>query len=396
MLTWGRWLSPRAFRELPVHQWYVFPHSFSPDLVDALAGEWGLSESDHLLDPFVGSGTTPLAAQGLGIPSTGYDLSPLARLVSRAKADRPSRSEVEGAQRRLVAGMGNVAGRRRPRRSDPMLLRAFGEERLRRLVGIADLISSGGYSDPTKDFLRVALLQILPQFALAVRSGGWLRWRDHAEAPEQIERVFRAQVETMAKDLTDDEKPRVAPKIELADARKLPNADDSITAVLTSPPYPNRHDYTRVFLLELLLLFLDAAETKRLRRQSFESHPEAAPRRPVVDRYSEPAKLATLLEQLRSNRIRRMIRGYFLDLHLCLREVARVLRPGAPAALVVGNAQYEGRSVFVDDLTAEIGEGVGLRCTEIRVARVRGNSAQQMGRYGRRPSRESVVLFVAR
>ena len=166
-----------------------------------------------------------------------------------------------------------------------------------------------------------------------------------------------------------------------------------MSAVLTSPPYPNRHDYTRIFALELLLLFLDTQGTVGLRRQSFESHPEARPQRPEYEEYCSPASLKRLLGTLRSARVRRMLDGYFVDLYLSLREIARVLKPGSPAALVVGNAQYEGNVLLVDELAAEIGEAAGLICTEIRVLRMRGNSAQQMGRFGRRPSRESVVLF---
>ena len=197
----------------------------------------------------------------------------------------------------------------------------------------------------------------------------------------------------MAEDLAEDESPCVRPTIVLADARALPDADASVSAVLTSPPYPNRHDYTRIFALELLLLFLDTEGTRGLRRQSFESHPEARPQRPEHAQYCAPPSLRELLGALRSTRVRRMLDGYFVDLYLCLRELVRVLRSGRPAGLVVGNAQYEGRTLLVDELTAEIGEAAGLVCTEIRVLRLRGNSAQQMGRFGRRPSRESLVLF---
>lgn len=59
----------------------------------------------------------------------------------------------------------------------------------------------------------------------------------------------------------------------------------------------------------------------------------------------------------------------------------------------MGNAQYRGVPIAVDELTAEIGEQAGLRCDKLIVARYRGNSAQQMGKYGRNPSRESVVVF---
>ena len=81
---------------------------------------------------------------------------------------------------------------------------------------------------------------------------------------------------------------------------------------------------------------------------------------------------------------------------LCLRELSRVCCGAANVAVVVGNARYSGRVIRVDEYTAELGERVGLICREIRAVRWRGNSAQQMGRYGRVASRESVVLFNCR
>ena len=391
---WAGWLSPRSFSHLPVHRWYVFPHSFSPEFVPALAQEWNLGATDRLLDPFLGSGTTVLSAQHLGIPCCGYDLSPLAHFVSQAKCERPSGHDVKRACAELldeVLPSDTSGGQRGP--SGPLLERAFGEARLAKLLGLADRIRRGDIGNTCQTFLLLALLGIVPQFALAERNGGWLRWRDDASPASEVETAFAQRVREMAADLADDELPCTNSTIGLADARALPDADASVTAVVTSPPYPNRHDYTRIFALELLLLFLDTEETVKLRRQSFESHPEARPNRPEHAQYCAPPSLQSLLGALGSARVRRMLEGYFVDMYLCLREMARVLQPGCPAALVVGNAQYEGRTLLVDELTAEIGEAAGLSCTEIRVLRLRGNSAQQMGRFGRRPSRESVVLF---
>ena len=391
---WAGWVSPRTFCHLPVHRWYVFPHSFSPEFVPALAKEWGLGASDHLLDPFVGSGTTTLSAQQLGIPCSGYDLSPLARFVSQAKCDRPSACDVKRACAAILdEGPLPDMSSDQERAAEPLLGRAFRRERLAKLLGLAGRIRRQDMGAPCRSLLMLALLDIVPQFAFAERNGGWLRWRGDARPASEVEAAFAGRVSDMAEDLADLKSPCVCPTIAVADARTLPDADASVSAVLTSPPYPNRHDYTRIFSLELLLLFLDTNENLALRRQSFESHPEARPKRPKHEQYRAPPSLELLLGGLRSGRVRRMLDGYFVDLYLCLREVTRVLRPGSPAGLVVGNARYEGMSLLVDELTAEIGETTGLICTEIRVLRVRGNSAQQMGRYGRSPSRESLVLF---
>lgn len=79
----------------------------------------------------------------------------------------------------------------------------------------------------------------------------------------------------------------------IGDARKLYEPSNKFSAVITSPPYPNRHDYTRVFDVELLFEFLDIDELKQLRNQSFHSHPESRPIRPDFEDYIEPKKLRT-------------------------------------------------------------------------------------------------------
>jgi hypothetical protein len=144
--------------------------------------------------------------------------------------------------------------------------------------------------------------------------------------------------------------------------------------------------------------FLNWSETRSLRYQCFDSHPEAHPRRPGSAKYETPESLLNSVRKLEKRglepRIVRMLKGYFLDMYLCLREARRVCHKNARLAFVVGNAQYSGERLHVDELTAEIGEQAGLRRVRLVAVRERGNSAQQMGIFGRNPSRESIVEFV--
>ena len=290
------------------------------------------------------------------------------------------------------------AGSTITRRTYPVLVRkALPAGRLDALDAIAQRIDRLDCAPPERDFFRLALIAVIPRFSLAAANGGWLRWSNEGADAGTVAEAFTERVEMM---LTDVRRASVDAGdgwcARVADARALPDRDGTYSAVITSPPYPNRHDYTRVFGVELMFGFLDWEQNRKLRYQSFHSHPEARPRRPEAAEYRPPARLEDCVRDLEDHRIRRMLRGYFLDMYLCLREVVRVCRDGAMAAFVVGNARYGGNVVLVDEFTAELGEQAGLVCREIRAVRWRGNSAQQMGRHGRVASRESIVIFEKR
>ncbi|MBA2741048.1 MAG: hypothetical protein H0U46_03450 [Actinobacteria bacterium] len=185
-------------------------------------------------------------------------------------------------------------------------------------------------------------------------------------------------------------------RVHCVDARALPLDDDSIDAVITSPPYPNRHDYTRVFAVELELGFSLGPAIKDLRYRALHSHPEA--RRPShVPSYHEADVLTTQVDQVAQRhpdpRIPRMLSGYFEDLFVVLSEIRRVLVPAGRAALIVGNAQYSGISIPVDEHLADVAERAGFVVDSVNTLRMRGNSAQQMAVYGRRAARESAVCL---
>lgn len=381
-----------------MHRWYVFPHSFTSELVHKLIEEWGLGPKDKILDPFVGAGTTLLAAKEKGVPAVGYDLSPLAVFASRVKLANYSVTRLESAwsklQKRIKPEYWNGAQREYP----DLVCKALPGKLLGAFDALDRDIAALEASPAERDFFRLALLSTLPAYSRAVATGGWLSWVEKGNRTSSILSRLSMRVQSMLDDIRQADIPRLAIcSAKLSDARTLPDQRHTFSAVITSPPYPNRHDYTRVFGVELMFAFMDWDETRKLRYQSFTSHPESHPDRPDTSGYVKPKRLSQIISAIEDKtdeaRIPDMLSGYFLDMYLCLKQMRRVTMPNARIALVLGNAQYYGQSIPVDELTAELGETVGLKCQKLVATRFRGNSAQQMGKYGRKPSRESVVVF---
>jgi len=252
-----------------------------------------------------------------------------------------------------------------------------------------------------RDFLQVAYLRTMREVCRALSDGGWLRWtRRRPSGEDLLERMDRNVAMMIADVRTRSVQDRTHGRWDViqGDARFPPKNLGQVSAVICSPPYPNRHDYSRIFAPELLLAFCDEDGLKQLRYTSFRSHVEARDPGFLMDGYVPPPKLQATLRRLSrapvtNPRVAPMVEGYFSDSFFMLRALKLHLVEGAHLAFVVGNVRHAGVMVEVDEYLAQIAEDLGYRHEDSWVIRFRGNSAQQMGRFGRMPARESVVLL---
>lgn len=394
---WKDYVTPKLSRSSPFHSWLVFPHSYAGVLVHELVDKWKLDDNDRILDPFCGAGTTLLAAKELGIKATGYDISPYAVFVTNAKTGNYNIIVLERVWEEIKAKLTSFSRRKLQKTYPDLIQKAFSQEILMTIERVDEIISQFATDARVRLFFRLALFSTMPSVSNAQATGGWLKWVDNRKTSGFLLSSFIKKVEFMFVDVRGIEHPKVINNAILGDARCLDIKDGEFSTIITSPPYPNRHDYTRVFGVELMYGFLDWEGTRAVRYQSFHSHPESKPVRPKYDEYVQPQllqnSLSAIKERCSERRIMTMLAGYFVDLYCSFREMSRVCAKGGNIALVLGNAQYYGEQLLVDEIAAHIGEQVGLRCIEIITTRIRGNSAQQMKKYGRNPSRESVILF---
>jgi hypothetical protein len=209
--------------------------------------------------------------------------------------------------------------------------------------------------------------------------------------------VFEAwldEVHDIARDLCDVQPSNSAPAcVYHGDAREpsafLPPA--SVDAVITSPPYPNEKDYTRIMRLEMAVLGLinSPAELQQLKRTLLCSNTRTAYRNNTDDQFvSGNDAIERVADQIETRRCElgktsgfermypRVVRLYFGGMHRHFADLRRVLRPGARLAYVVGDqASYLRVMIRTGQLLAEVAKSLGYEVIDIDLFRTRRATA---------------------
>ena len=187
---------------------------------------------------------------------------------------------------------------------------------------------------------------------------------------------------------------------------------NSFDAVITSPPYANRYDYTRTYALELAWLGYDDLGVSALRQRLLSATVENRSKRTKLAASHEEAlalfdgnsavseiegalEEANLKGELPNPHVIRLVSNYFLEMTAVIVELARVCRPGASVFMVNDNVQYHCQEVPVDLILSDLAEQCGFETKVIwTLSRGKGNASQQMGRFGRRELRKCVYWWI--
>ena len=349
-----------------------FPHGLAGHFINALT-----RSGDVALDPMCGSGVTLLEGWQAGRSVIGVDLDPLARRQSLARTTaldpQAVREAGAAALRRaanLYAGIGHPA--------DPLAAVRDGmDDATREFLDYwfftetqqelaALVLAIRGESDPD---LR-NLLEVIFSSTIVTKSGGVSRARDLAhtrphrvadKTPRRPIRLFASRLDRAADAYAAIDPDTIgASRVIAGDARDLPLHDDSVDLIVTSPPYANALDYMRAHKFSLAWLGEPIPDLTGLRAQYIGS--ESGGGKSGQSAAELPASVRAVVDELSAKDApkSRVLQRYFAAMSAAIGEMARVLRPGAAAVIVVGPSTMRGMLIPTHQCLADLASGVGL------------------------------------
>ena len=401
-LTLGTLVSYVGNKNVPFLRIYRYKEAFAFDFVMDFLRRFDADYDDYVFDPFSGLGTTMFTSLIRGIPSVGIDKLPLAYFSSKTLPLLLLLKENE--LKEIWTSLTPKIERNEP--ADvaldvPIMNVAFNDETLLTLRKLKSAIEA--LSLPYRDILLLLFFSILEECSFTSKDGQFLRLNRNKKTSNPLHAMNRkiAQVEEdvlCMKLFSSDRNEKFMPDVYLGDTRDLADIKfkKKPTIIITSPPYANRYDYTRTYALELCFHFVqNVEELKAIRFGILRSHIESKIRKDEAPPHPVIKEVVGILgrKKLNNPRIPGMITTYFIDMQKVITEWFKVLAPGAKVAMVVDNVRFEGELVPVDLVLSEMAEEAGFAVKEIIVARYKGNSSQQMRKYGRVPVRESIVIW---
>lgn len=415
----------------PGYRWMKFKEGFSRELVETVIKE---TRAKRVLDPFSGIGTTALTAAAGGVAGTGIELMPVGNLVANA-IRIASNNEVDvrefeatgSAMIKFISSADCAASEHRYRHIR-ITENAFPPDTEGELALAREFLSNLGNNNMFA-LLNFACMSVLEDVSFTRKDGQYLRWdyRSGRRLKSHVDKgpvlslpcALKSKVEAMCADMSRLQSLYRNGKIELIEGscleRLIDFGDASFDLIITSPPYANRYDYTRTYALELAWLGLGQTRVADLRQQLLTATVENYSKRGLLESavgerptwrtsnaaYRSHPALNEVLGELRLRRnqlsnpnVIRLLEGYFMEMAYVISELTRVLEPGGTVVMVNDNVQYHGQHVPVDQILSDFAEGSGLVCERIlTLPRGKGNSSQQMGRFGRRELRKCVYVW---
>ena len=348
------------------HGYHRYPAKFIPQIVSRLVEKY-TKEGDFIVDPFGGCGTTLVESKVMGRPSIAVDINPVAVLITKAKITpiSPDKIEKEFAilQKKLETYNENTKVKAREHERIDYW---FKPEDKRKLAFIFAEISKIKDQD-VQDFFFCGFSNILKNCSI------WLQksnkpTRDFEKKPSDPIKTFAKQIKMMLRGntrlfqlLLEKGYLKIPSKVVCTDARTIPAKDNSISLIVTSPPYVTSYEYAD--LHQLTALWLEYTKDlsdfrKRFIGTSYHSKKDLTLNSSIAESIRKE-----LLEI--DKKTAEEVSTYFSEMNQVFVEMKRMLKKGGKTCIVVGNTSLKGVKILNAEVFVEQLQNLGLRVVDV-------------------------------
>jgi hypothetical protein len=383
--------------DLPIHRWYRLTPSFSPKLAGDIADCFALTDTDFVLDPFSGVGTVPLCMKYRGIRACSVEINPFLHFVGTVKTrsyhdlaaiESTFDSFISGFRRALENVPYGTAPNRYlskhasdiPRISRPE--RWWSPGNLAQLVCLRQVMANFAVEPCRRDLLKLAILGILIPVSNAKHNHVSLTFADRPLPTVEVADVLERQLRKMLADLIAVRELTASEvTIHRGNSKAIEHIlpDSPVSAVITSPPYPNRFSYARETRPHLFFFdfISDAEAVGQLETDAIGGtwgkatsvlSAGVAPKNDFVADLLRP-----FLQKLPASGqlMAHYVTKYFNDMFEHAAGIAKVCKPRCRLAYVIGNSKFYENPIPSDELVAKIFAEFGFSLDRIERMRKR-------------------------
>jgi len=336
---------PKEGTTYSTHGIHPYPAKFIPQIPARIIEECS-NERHTILDPFCGSGTTLLEARLRGRDSIGFDVNPIAVLISRVKTTTLSKEdweEVDAVVSRIMSKFERKEYSEVWIPNIPRIEHWFRKDVCMDLGLIAGELQKLETSS-VKNFLEAAFSSIIVQVSNQESETRFAAIEKNLP-PNVVRNSFARKIRTMSERVNSlvfvPDVERSTTKVFAADARKLTDyiPSHSIDLVVTSPPYLNAYEYYLYHKFRIYWLGFDNEVFPVDRVREME----------IGSRFQYSGKNGESVDEFRKQ---------MMD---CFAELEKVTKLGKLVFVLVGDSIVRNEFMEMDKFYEEICENLGFQ-----------------------------------
>jgi DNA modification methylase len=354
------------------HDYHRYPAKFIPQIVKKLIKDYAPNITQIVCDPFGGCGTTLVEAKLLGHKSIGFDINPVAKLITQTKTTAINPKTLENSRNNFLKFYENA-----PLVSCSHHQRIgywFDESTIQELDRIYFAIKKIKNHNARRFFLC--------SFSHNLKNcSHWLMKSikptiDKDKILPNPKETFLRHLDSMIKKneqfystLAQSGHINTTAKMYRRDStKKLPIGTETIDIIITSPPYVTSYEYADLHQLSLLWF---GDDPKHFKKWHHFSNGFIDFRRNFIGTSSKEERSGDFNSVIAKQIVNDLIQverplaidvaNYFLDMKKVFGEMHRILKTGGKACTIIGNTSLRGVEILNAQVAAEQMQAVGFK-----------------------------------